>query len=141
MKKLALLSIGLVVALVSCKGKDEEKNTNLPPSELILGTWNLDKIHAITFENGVKADEEIDTELWRMIVEPNYYTMVDDATGDQLIGLYTLTADSLFLTQDGDVIPFKLNKLSKNELYFTQVDKYMFDSIQYRDEITFMFEK
>ena len=142
MKKLALLSLGLLLAGASCKGKEEEEKTiETPASELILGAWSLEKIHWVGYENGTKVGEDVDKEEWTLTFDQNDYMMFDQLSNDTLAGEYTLTADSLLLEEDGDITAFKLVQLNKKLLEFMLVDDYTFDSINYRDEVTYTFEK
>lgn len=140
MKKLALLSLGLMITLASCEEKEEDKTIQTPPSELILGTWDLDKIHYVEFENGQKVDEDYDSDYLQLIFTSNTYWMTEGTQDTIDFGSYTLTADSLILNGD-DGGRFQLNKLTKTELEFYFEDEYTYDSTHYRDEITVYFEK
>lgn len=136
MKRLALLAMGLTVALCSCKESEEK---TLPAAELIQGTWKLDMIHVEEFENGKKVGSEIAYEQWNMTFSETHYSIVDYRSFETTSGPYSLTADSLFLLDGGEFIAFKLKELSEKQLSFTQYDEYAFDSLSYRDELTYMF--
>lgn len=139
MKKIAVLLIGLTIAIGSCK-KEDKDDTQTEPSnkEKIMGTWKLLEIFYEDYEDGVKVNEDYDSDIMDLIFTDGNYLIIEGYTDTVSSGNWSVTEDSLFLGIDD----YLLKKLTTSELEIMEQHSVMGpDSVTYRTDITVSFDK
>lgn len=139
MKKIAVLLIGLAISIGSCK-KEDKDDTQTEPSnkEKIMGTWKLLEIFYEDYEDGVKVNEDYDSDIMDLIFTDGNYLIIEGYTDTVSSGNWSVTEDSLFLGIDD----YLLKKLTTSELEIMEQHSVMGpDSVTYRTDITVSFDK
>lgn len=139
MKKLLFTVAIATLFLGACK-KDQQKEQPKTNSQLIIGRWDVVKMHYASYENNVKVEEDDGYDPIKISFTKSDY-LVSYGFADTLdYGPYTLTKDSLFMNGD-DGGHFAILKFNEKDLHLFFAVEEQIDTTLYRNETTIYLKK
>ncbi|EDM38490.1 hypothetical protein PBAL39_20495 [Pedobacter sp. BAL39] len=118
--KYLLILFAAVLTLNSCKKDSVEKN-----SDRLNGTWNLESVADVQYENGVEVDRDANSDLnlnWEFRNDGTATVNVDG--GDvEVTWSTTETVLSLVAASEGKSrVDFNIKSLSKNDMHLEYIN-------------------